>query len=507
MMNLPSRRVRLARPVIGVILVLVIIVVTATVMAVQLTAEATPTQHASAGASLADLTASLDSQLVAQMTELDVPGAAVGLVSAGEVTWSAAYGRATGQPTRPMRVDTIFRAESISKSVTAWGVLRLVDGGLVDLDVPVARYLQDGVLPVLPEGEVTVRELLTHTAGLPLGTIGVRYAPDAPRPSLLDDLRAEVRVESPPGTSFSYSNVGYNLLELMVEHVTGQDFADYMDREVLGPLGMESSTFSWPEESGDLVASGHRSSGEPVPPYVYAARASGGLHTTVEDVAHFVAAGSIQQQESNPVLSAQSLGLAHEAQVAGLGIYGAVADGYAFGHFTEVLADGRTAVWHGGQGTGWMTHFHLVPESGDGIVILTNSQRSWPLISAVVADWATWSGVGPVQLSRISQANSALRVALVVWALALVVTGVTLVARVRTGARRFAPLASDTRLWRLSLAVVSAASLAGVAWAARQPYLMVSSLLPSLVLWLAVAVTLTALLALCAAVIPRHQDG
>src|SRR5690606_9445002 len=242
MMNLPSRRVRLARPAIGVILVLVIIVVTATVMAVQLTAGATPTQHASAGASLADLTASLDSQLVAQMTELDVPGAAVGLVSAGEVTWSAAYGRATGQPTRPMRVDTIFRAESISKSVTAWGVLRLVDGGLVDLDVPVARYLQDGVLPVLPEGEVTVRELLTHTAGLPLGTIGVRYAPDAPRPSLLDDLRAEVRVESPPGTSFSYSNVGYNLLELMVEHVTGQDFADYMDREVLGPLGMESST-------------------------------------------------------------------------------------------------------------------------------------------------------------------------------------------------------------------------------------------------------------------------
>ncbi len=65
------------------------------------------------------------------------------------------------------------------------------------------------------------------------------------------------------------------------------------------------------------------------------------------------------------------------------GLFGFAADAYGFRHFIETLPDRRRAVWHGGQGHGWMTHFHAIPESGDGIVILTNSQRSWPFMSRV----------------------------------------------------------------------------------------------------------------------------
>lgn len=460
---------------------------------------------ASASQTSTDAIDAIGSATISLMEELDVPGAAVALVSGGEVVWTSAYRLAAREPVREMEPDTLFRAESISKSVTAWGVLTLIESGTVELDAPVRGYLPAEALPELPD-DVTVRHLLTHTSGLPLGTIGHTYPPDESRPSLLDDLRDEVRSERPAGTSFAYSNVGYNLLELMIEHVTGEDFAVFMDRTVLEPLGMTASTFAWPADRADTLATGHRSSGAAVPPYVYPARASGGLHTTAADVARFVAAGGTPQKHSNPVLSEASIDLVHTPYVGGLGIYGAVADGYGFGHFTEVLDDGRVAVWHGGQGTGWMTHFHLVPETGDGIVILTNSQRSWPLISGVVATWASETGLGPVQLGRLAQANGALRVVLGLWALVVVATSVVMTVQLRAGRRRFAPLARETRMRRLVLATVAAVSLVALAWAAGQPYLMVSSLFPSLVPWLGLGVLVTALLALAAAVLPRRAD-
>lgn len=479
-----------------------LVVAAIVILASPLPSGAEPATH-----SVTDMTASLDRRIPALMAEFEVPGVAAGLVSGGEVVWVEAYGDASLQPFRPMRPDTVFRAESISKSVTAWGVLRLVDAGLVELDAPVGRYLPEDFTPGPLLGDVTVRRLLTHTAGMPLGTIGVRYAPDEPRPSLLEDLRAEVRVESPPGTSFAYSNVGYNLLELVVEQVTGEDFAEYMDHEVLTPLGMDASSYSWPASRSQMLATGHLLSGAEVPPYVYPARASGGLHTTVGDISRFVAAGSAQHRGTNPVLAAGSTELAHTVQVEGLGIYGAVADGYAFGHFTEVVGDGRIAVWHGGQGTGWMTHFHLVPESGDGIVILTNSQRSWPLIGSVLADWASWTEARAVQMSRISAANSVFRVTVVFLAVVCAVVAVGLAAQIRTGARRFAPLAAEARPRRIIHTAAAIAALAALGWAAAQPYLMVSSLFPSLVERAAALVVVAALLALGAAAFPRQDHA
>lgn len=454
-----------------------------------------------------EFTTFLDSRVPSLMARYDVPGAAVGVVSSGQVVWSGVYGDAELDPSRPTRQDTLFRAESISKPVTAWGVLRLVDTGLVKLDAPVAQYLPAGTLPDLDATGATVRQLLSHTAGMPLGTIGVRYAPQEARPSLLEDLQTEARVDHPPGEAFAYSNVGYNLLELMVEHVTGRDFSEYMDKEVLNPLGMDASTYSWPESRSHLLATGHLLSGVPVLPYVYPTRASGGLHTTVNDVARFVAAGSAQHQQSNPVLTAASIDLAHTSQVDALGIYDAVADGYALGHFFEEIADGRTAVWHGGQGTGWMTHFHLLPDTGDGIVILTNSQRAWPLIGAVLKDWANWTGTGPVQMSRITDANTVLRITLIVVAVGTIMWASRLARGAITGTRRFAPLAPQARAWRIVQAAASAAVLAGLAWAAAQPYLIVSSLFPSYVAWAAAWATATALLVLCAAALPPRRVG
>jgi hypothetical protein len=81
-----------------------------------------------------------------------------------------------------------------------------------------------------------------------------------------------------------------------------------------------------------------------------------------------------------------------------------VAEGYALGHFTETLSDGRSAVWHGGQGYRWMTHVHIVPETGDAIVLPANSQRAWPLFAQILRAWSGSLGVAPVRMSRIVEA-------------------------------------------------------------------------------------------------------
>ncbi len=125
-----------------------------------------------------------------------------------------------------MAVDAICRAESISKSITAWGVMRLVEQGLVGLDDPVQQYLGDWKLPEseYSEQEVTIRRLLSHSAGMSLGTIGEEYTPQSNIPSLRDYLTHEARLIREPGSGFLYSNPGFNLLELL----TGRDFAEYM---------------------------------------------------------------------------------------------------------------------------------------------------------------------------------------------------------------------------------------------------------------------------------------
>ena len=423
----------------------------------------------------------LDARIPRLMSRYDVPGLGIALIRDGEIVWQEAYGTAVSG--RPLSVDSIFRAESISKSVTAWGVLTLVERGLIELDAPVNRYLEDFRLPESPydEERVTVRGLLSGNAGMVLGPVGpsVEYAPGSPRPALREALAGTVRMNREPGAGFEYSNVGFNLLELVVENVSGRPFAEYMAEEVLVPLGMEDSSYEWHEGIRARGAAGHDLKGRLVPAYVYSEKGSGGLFTTVRDIAAFVRAGMrVPGGEGAGVLSPESVLALHSESAAVSGMFGAVTDAYGFGHFTESLSDGRRAVWHGGQGHGWMTHFHSVPESGDGIVILTNTQRSWPLISVILADWSRWNGFAPVQFSRIRYGVAAMWFLTGLLAAAAFYLGGVTAAGIVRGRLRFAPLTPDHLSGRIVRAVAGAIGIACIAWAATRPYLMVTSLFP-----------------------------
>jgi CubicO group peptidase (beta-lactamase class C family) len=455
-------------------------------------------------------TSYLDQRVPVLMARLKIPGVSIALIRDGELVWSGAYGYADLEEERAMTVDTVCRAESISKSVTAWGIMRLVEKVQLDLDVPIQEYLIDWDLPetAFDDKGVTVRRLLSNTAGLSNGTIGEEYSPQSVLPTLEENLTQEARLVQQPGRSFLYSNPGFNLLELITEEVTGQEFSSFMEDEVLHPLGMLRASYRWRDEYQLQLPMGYEMNGSPVPAYIYPAAGSGGLFANVEDLANFVRAEMIGPYAADQaILSLEGIQQIQEPEVEIPGLFGFVADWYGFGHFIEVLADGRQAVWHGGQGHGWMTHFHAVPESGAGIVIVTNSQRSWPFIAEMLSYWAQWNDLGRLKFTIINQSTLIVKIlagAIILfslWQLFQVIKGL------RSGKYGFAPLAPESRVLRSTQALFGMAVIAGLSWSVAQPYLFVSSIFPGTINWLAGGLLFLAVVNIMAACFPERADG
>lgn len=447
-----------------------------------------------AGAPLEEFRAHMNERIPALMEQYRIPGCSVALVRGNEIVWTEAYGYADAASGRTLTADTPMRVQSISKSVTAWGVMKLAEKGLIDLDAPVSQYLAGWQFPqsVYPAEKVTIRRLLSHTAGMPLGDILSVYAPGEEMPSLREKLTQEAVLTREPGTGFSYSNTGYNLLELLIEEVTGRDFSAYMRAEVLLPLGMEGASFALDGAMTPYPPTGYDLGGRPVPVYVYPEKASGGLFATAEDIARFAAAG----MKDNPVLSAESIGTLYAPQNRQIGIYGLVFEAYGFGHYIETLPNGLRSVSHGGQGTGIMTHFQSVLETGDAIVILTNSQRSWPFIAHLLGDWAQWRAFPSVGMGKIIWGHYGLSAAVGMLFSASLLMGL----RVITARRR------QKHFGAKPFRLVTALLLLGILiWCACQKYLFLTSVFPVLSVWLGGAVLALAAALLLTALFPSRQ--
>lgn len=433
-----------------------------------------------------EFAAFLDLRVPKLMGLYEIPGVSIALVRDGQVAYTSAYGVADQKSGRKMTTDMPMRVQSISKSVTAWAVLKLAEEGKLNLDDPAEKYLKGWKLPPsgYPPDGITVRRLLCHTAGLPLGDVFTLYSPDEAMPSLKESLTHSAIPFQMPGKGFSYSNVGYNLLELIIEEVTGRDFAEYMRNEVLYPLGMYHSDFEWNEKSLTSAPLGYTLKGRPVSPYRYPERASGGLIATAEDIARFCIAGMPDFSDQRVLVRADIEQL-YFAQAESLGIYSAVFDAYGFGYYTEVLSDGKLAVSHGGQGTGWMSHFHAVPEAGDAIVILTNSQRSWPFISILLNGWARWRGFSPPGMTRILLGECFL------WGLIGLIAAITLcliagiASKIAEGNLRLIPIGQKAvkppRIFKIGISI---SILAILLWAFCQKYLFLTAVFPVSAIWL-----------------------
>lgn len=115
---------------------------------------------------------------------------------------------------------------------------------------------------------------------MPLGPIGIIYSPEEDKPDLKEYLSREAILRQQPGQTFFYSNIGFDLLELLIEEVTGRSYAKYMENEVLIPLGIINSSFIWDKEWDPPVPNGYDLKGNSIPVYLYPDKTAGGLFST-----------------------------------------------------------------------------------------------------------------------------------------------------------------------------------------------------------------------------------
>ena len=414
------------------------------------------------------------------LAAFEVPGAAVALVRDGRPAWSEGYGHASKARGSAVTPDTVFQVGSISKSVTAWGVMRLVQQGKLDLDAPVERYLTRWHLPRSPYDAdgVTIGRLLSHTAGLNAQD----YSPISarPLPSLQASLSGDsggvnarsgsddVRITMPPGRQRQYSNGGYTLLQLAIEEVTGGSFASYMQHAVLDPLGMTHSSFTWQRDLSGQAATGYDVAGRAVPRSAFTEKAAGGLQTTARDLAVFMSAGM-----TGPRGEPAGRGVLTPGSVAALFARHRVPDGsmVSLGYEVQTLPDGTQAAGHGGKNIGWRAEFLTLPDRREGIVVLTNSERMDGILGLTEQAWGAWLGTGPPMTSQMQQ--SALGS---LYTLLLAIAGVLLLATAICVALAWRRPATRRRQWvwrrrpsamgwMVRSATVAAALVAAATWA------------------------------------------
>lgn len=356
-----------------------------------------------------DLVSQLEDQIPEWLEQFEVPGASVVVIRDARVLWAKGFGKATAGQSSLMQVRTVCRAGPISQSLTAWAVMKLVEEGMIDLDAPVSRYISRWQLPPsqYDHSKVTVRRLLSHSAGI-FHQDYPRHRDAASLPTLKELLSGvaydmpPVRVIHEPGTRFLYSEPGYTLLELLIEEVTGSSFSDYIHEAILEPLNMQQSFFLTRQAPGERWAAPHDTDGRPLDHLYPAQPAATGFMTTARDLARFVAAGLPSLRgavHGYPVLKRSTIQRMQKPVVEIKNQYQLGAKAQGLGYFVEKTGKGFTLISNGGyEAPGWYAQFFGVPQTGDGLIILTNSHNGRALINAVTEAWAKNCQIGQPQL-------------------------------------------------------------------------------------------------------------
>jgi len=166
------------------------------------------------------------------MRKLHVPGVSIALVEGGRVSWVGAYGSANARTKRRVDTNTLFEAASMSKPLFTYATLKLVEGGVMDLDRPLVEYLDEPYLPDQPKHRlITARMVMNHTSGFP------NWRPNG----WLGGKPLKIRFE--PGSRHGYSGEGFLYLQRVVEHITGKPLQTFMRKKLLEPIGMTSSSY------------------------------------------------------------------------------------------------------------------------------------------------------------------------------------------------------------------------------------------------------------------------
>ena len=298
---------------------------------------------------------------------------------------------------KPVDRNTIFQVSSLSKFVTAAGIMKLIELGKIDLDTPVNNYLKRWQLPPgeFDNEQVTVRRLLSHTAGL---TDGLGYNGFENRDSVQtiessltkakdadEGISGEVRVGIEPNSAWKYSGGGFTLLQLIVEETSGQSFNEFMTSNIFTPLNMNSSTYILNDSLNSRLCEFYNADKTTAPHYYYTSLAATSLYTSLEDLEIFFQI-FLKGKNGEPIgrgqLKPETLKLIREGHwdVMGEKIYG-------LGSMLYIDIENNEDIFgHDGKSTPPInTAIRINPVNGDGIIVLETGNPD--LATRIAGDW------------------------------------------------------------------------------------------------------------------------
>ncbi len=322
--------------------------------------------------------ADIDGTVSRLMQAAEVCGAGISVINNGKTVYAKAYGFRDVQKKLPLTVDSVMAAASFTKVAFAYLVMQLVDEGTLDLDRPIQEYLPKP-LPDYPGygdlaedlrwRKITARMLLSHTAGFP----NFRW--------LNENHKLNINFE--PGTRYAYSGEGMQLLQLVVETITGKPLKDLMQERVFGPLGMSRTSMVWEERFDSDCADGYDEWGRSLGrPQRRSAAAAGSMLTTLRDFTLFVQAvieGKGLRRPTRELMLTPQIRILSKHQFPTLSAdtsseNDAIRLSYGLGWGLYWSPYGK-AFFKEGHEDGFRNYTVVFDKSGDGIVIMTNSSN------------------------------------------------------------------------------------------------------------------------------------
>lgn len=351
-----------------------------------------------------------------RITQHAIVGSSVAWIDNGRIIQRAHAGMRNAATHAPVDENTIFHWASITKTFTGIAIMRLRDEGRLSLDDPAVKYVPELRTlhnPFGPVEQITIRHLLSHSAGFRSGTWPWGGAEDwhpfePPGWEQLVGMMPYTRVEFAPGSKYQYSNPGIVFLGRIIEDLAGEPFETYIDKQIFRPLGMTRAFFD--KAPAFLLADRSHSyfvtdTGRTEAPFDFdtgITSANGGLNAPIDDMVKYIAflTGSrdaVAQARFDHILTRASLEAMWKPVVH-------VADNSQMGltYFLE-RHGGLDFVAHSGGQNGFISHFYLHPPSGKAYIVAFNTQttsvkegdsRNTRALDAEVTQWlvSRWFG-------------------------------------------------------------------------------------------------------------------
>jgi CubicO group peptidase (beta-lactamase class C family) len=327
----------------------------------------------------------LDRLLKSYQEQRGVPGLVYGVVIDGSLAHVATFGVRDRTANDPVTPDTVFRIASMTKSFTALAILRLRDEGKLSLDDQVSKWIPEVAqfkYPTTDTAPLRVRNLLTHGAGFPEDNPWGDRQLAIPDPILTRWLEQGLPFSTAPDTAYEYSNYGFALLGRIVEKASGVTYREYVERQILAPLGMQATTLEASTVPVDRLTKGYNADGTEVPPLPHGSFGSmGGMLTSGRDLAKYVA----YQLSADPPRDDEDRGPVKRSSMREMqrmwreGSFSPSAvTGYGYG--LRISSDCRFThiVGHGGGLPGWGSYMIWLPDYGIGLFAMANLTYSGP---------------------------------------------------------------------------------------------------------------------------------